>query len=286
MSRWELRVADLMTRSVSTLTPTQSLPLAEALMGLERIRHIPVVDDAGRLVGLVTHRNLLAARISALAPLTDDERSTLQLSVPVSRIMCTEVWSIGPDALAVSAARILRDQKFGCLPVVEHGKLVGILCEADLLALVTTSLEAIAPRPMRVEHAMTPSPITIDSGTTIPEARSLMERYRVRHLPVVDRGRVVTMVSERELSVAEVVFSHAEHPSAKRAARLVGHDDILRLRPEAALYRAFHEMFEKRIDAAIVEDGHRLVGVLSASDACRLLGEQSTVESVRPAGLA
>jgi len=286
MSSRELRVADLMTRSVSTLSPTQSLPLAEALMGLERIRHIPVVDDAGKLVGLVTHRDLLRARISALAPLSDDERSTLQLSVPVSRIMCTEVWSIAPDALAVSAARILRDHKFGCLPVVEDGKLVGILCEADLLALVTTSLEAQGSRPMRVEHAMTPSPVTITSDTTIPEARALMERYRVRHLPVVEGGRVVTMVSERELSVAEVVFSHTEHPSAKRAARLVGRDDILRVRPDVALYRVFREMFDKRIDAALVEDGHRLVGVLSASDACRLLGERSSDESTLSAALA
>lgn len=269
----ELVVADLMTRSVSTLTPTQSLPLAEALMGLERIRHIPVVDDAGHLVGLVTHRDLLSARISALAPLSDDERSTIELAVPVSKIMRREVWTIAPDALAVSAARILRDHKFGCLPVVEEGKLVGILTEADLLALVTTSLEVDASRPSRVEHAMTPSPISVTPDTTIPEARALMDRFHIRHLPVLDDGRFVTVISERDLSVAELVFQHAEHASATRAARIVGRDDTLRVRPDAELARVFRDMFETRIDVALVEDGLRVVGILSASDACRVLAE-------------
>jgi CBS domain-containing membrane protein len=269
----ELRVADLMTRSVSTLTPTQSLPLAEALMGLERIRHIPVVDDAGRLVGLVTHRDLLSARISALAPLSDDERSSLELSIPVSKIMRTDVWTIAPDALAASAARILRDHRFGCLPVIEDGKLVGILTEADLLALVTTSLEAQRSRPLTAAHAMTPSPVTMTSATTIPEARSLMERYGIRHLPVLDDGRFITLVSERDLAIAEVVFRHAAHPSATRAARLVGRDDALRVRHDAPLDRVFRDMFEAHIDVALVEDGARLVGILSALDACRLLGE-------------
>jgi len=269
----ELRVADLMTRSVCTLTPFQSLPLAEALMGLERIRHVPVVDDAGGLVGLVTHRDLLAAKLSALTPLSNDERSTLELLVPVSKIMRTEVWTVAPGTLAVVAARIMRDHKFGCLPVVSEGKLVGILSEADLLTLVTSALEPLMPRSMRVEHAMTPAPVSITSETTIPDARALMAGYGVRHLPVLEGGRILTMVSERDLAVAELVFRHAERASASHAARLVGRDAPLRVRPDAALDRVFRDMFEKRLDAALVEDGHHLVGILCASDACRLLGE-------------
>ncbi len=54
----EIRVDDLMTRSVYTVTEMQSLPLAESMMGLLHVRHIPVVDDERRVVGLVTHRDL------------------------------------------------------------------------------------------------------------------------------------------------------------------------------------------------------------------------------------
>ena len=86
-SAHELRVSDLMTRAVYKLTAVQSLPLAESLMDLKRIRHVPVVDDTGALVGLLTHRDLLAAKISALIPLSSDERTTLELSVPVSKVM-------------------------------------------------------------------------------------------------------------------------------------------------------------------------------------------------------
>lgn len=114
-------------------------------MQLARIRNVPVVDDDAHVVGLVTHRDLLSASISALAPLTADERSTLQLAVPVSRIMRTDVWTVAPDAPAVSAARMMRDHRFGCLPVVQHRKLVGIVTESDLLRLVTESLELSTP---------------------------------------------------------------------------------------------------------------------------------------------
>ena len=144
----EARVADAMTRAVYTLKATQSLPLAEAMMGLARVRHVPVVDDDGHVVGLVTHRDLLAAKISTLAPLSEDERSTLQLSVPVSRVMRTEVWTIRSDALALTAARIMREHRYGCLPVVDDGRLVGIVTEADLLTLLTESLD-LAVRPPR-----------------------------------------------------------------------------------------------------------------------------------------
>lgn len=272
MSADELRVADLMTRKVHTLTDTQSLPLAESLMGLARIRHVPVVDEGGRLVGLVTHRDLLAAKISGLTPLSPEERSTLELSVPVSKVMRTDVWTIAPDALAVSAARILKDHRFGCLPVVEEDRrLVGIVTEADLLRLVTDALALDRPKAWTVERAMTHVPVTIGSEATVAEARDRMTRFGIRHLPVLEDGRVVAMLSDRDLRVAEAVFRETEHASAVRTVRLVGHDELLRVAHDAPLDRVFREMFDRRIDAAVVEKAGRLVGVLTASDACRLL---------------
>jgi CBS domain-containing membrane protein len=155
MTNNEIRVADLMTRAVYTVTPTQSLPLAESLMRRLRVRHLPVVASDGRLVGIVSERDLLSAKISALAPLSDEERSTIQLAVPVSRVMEPNVWTIAPGALAVSAARIMREHRFGCLPVVERGRLVGVLSETDLLSLVTDALALT--RPVRAERERSPT---------------------------------------------------------------------------------------------------------------------------------
>ena len=133
----EATVDQLMTRKVVTLDSQQSVPLAGELMRLHRIRHIPVVRDK-QLVGLVTHRDLLEAQISALTGLSQDYRSEAQLSIPVSKIMRTQLWTVTPETPALEAGQIMIDHAFGCLPVVRDGQLVGILTEADFLRLLLT----------------------------------------------------------------------------------------------------------------------------------------------------
>jgi CBS domain-containing membrane protein len=274
----ELRVRDLMTAPVFTLTAMQSLPLAESMMGLHHVRHIPVVDADGRVVGLVTHRDLLGAKISSLAPLSEDERSELQLRVPVARIMRRDVWTISPDAHAISAARIMREHRFGCLPVVERERLVGIISEADLLALVTESLSLDRPaRPWTMEHVMTSVPVTIEPSTTLADARATMSRYGIRHLPVVERDVPVSMVCERGLGIAESVFRETGRTSAAHAAHMLGNGRVHRVPRDARLGDVLHDMFRERREAVVVMDGEELVGIFTMSDACRLLADALTV---------
>jgi CBS domain-containing membrane protein len=280
-----VRVADLMSSPVYALEPSHSLPLLESLMGLRRIRHVPIVDslEHHKFLGLVTHRDLLSAQISALSPLTSDERSSLQLSVPISKIMRTEVWTIRSDATAEAATDLMLEHKFGCLPVVDDGRLVGILTEADLLRLVKVHVGRRKVGLPRVADAMTPSPVTIDRATTVEEARQLMKLYRIRHLPIVSDGKPVSLVTERDLRLAEVVFAEAQHsPSASRAVGLVGIEDLCIVPPSAPLDVVLAEMFRDRRDAVVVVDpassaavagSGSVVGVLTSLDACRLLSE-------------
>lgn len=270
--RDRVRVADLMTRDVYTLTPTETLPFAESMMGMLRIRHIPVVDDLRSVVGLVTHRDLLGAKISSLAPLTDDERTRLQLSVPVSRLMRTNVWTIAPDALALTAARIMREHRYGCLPVVDDKRLVGIVTEADLLTLLTESLDLRVPsQPPAVEDAMTPAPTTIASTASVAHARSLMTRFGVHHLPVVDeRGLPVSMITDRDLRVAEAIVAITAVASTAHVVSLMGTKQVS---PRAALHSVVRDMVRDRVDAVLVVEQGRLLGILTATDACRLFAE-------------
>src|SRR5262249_51434052 len=83
------RVADLMTREVITIAPETSLARAFGIMRRQRFRHLPVVDDRGRLVGLVTHRDLLAASTSSLEHPTEEERVELLRSFYVDQVMET-----------------------------------------------------------------------------------------------------------------------------------------------------------------------------------------------------
>lgn len=137
----EMLVKDLMTQNVITLQREQSIPLAQELMRLRRIRHLPVVDEAGTLVGLVTHRDLLAAQVSALSQLTQRDREELQLFIPVAKIMRVNTWTVTPETPALEAARIMLDHGFGCLPVVRQQRLVGIVTEADFLDLLLDVFE-------------------------------------------------------------------------------------------------------------------------------------------------
>jgi CBS domain-containing membrane protein len=133
-----LRVKDLMTRPVVSVERDHSIHVAASILRFKHIRHLPVVDRAKRLVGLVTHRDLIAAQADVLARSDGDPRAFF---VPVARIMKEAVWSVEPDTPAMEAARIMLDHRFGCLPVLEHQHLVGIVTEVDLLGAFVCVLE-------------------------------------------------------------------------------------------------------------------------------------------------
>lgn len=134
------RVSELMTRDVIALEAQESLLLAQDIMELGRIRHLPVVDGR-RLVGLVTHRDLLSASLSSLEASPEDDEAKKQ-HIYVRDVMRREVMSVGPDTPALDAARTMLEHKVGCLPVVDGDhRLVGIVSEADFLRLAARFLE-------------------------------------------------------------------------------------------------------------------------------------------------
>jgi CBS domain-containing membrane protein len=139
----QLLVRDLMTRDPVTLDEGEDLDLADRLMRLARIRHLPVLED-GRLVGLVSERDLLRAQAEQLAGATEDERRKMSRWVKAGWIMTRELQQVEPDMPLLEAAQLMHENKYGCLPVVEGGKLVGILTEADFVALAIRELESTA----------------------------------------------------------------------------------------------------------------------------------------------
>ncbi|MCA9667509.1 MAG: CBS domain-containing protein [Myxococcales bacterium] len=142
----ELRVADIMTRDVVTLSADDTLALAEDVMALGRFRHLPVVDlDGKAVVGLVTHRDLIGAMARALAGFTAQERSwfgreAVARTLRIGDVMQIYPLTVAPHTRIYDAACLLRLNKFGCLPVVDDsGHLCGILTEADFVELFANS---------------------------------------------------------------------------------------------------------------------------------------------------
>jgi CBS domain-containing membrane protein len=137
-----LQARHIMTSPVVTFFAEQTLPLAEDVMHFKHLRHLPVVDDAGKLVGLVSHRDLLRAQISTLSGLTDEQRRARQSEVRVSQVMTRDVWTVGPHTDVTHVGRTLLDHKFGCLPVVDADeRLVGIITERDFIKYALAQLD-------------------------------------------------------------------------------------------------------------------------------------------------
>ena len=136
----QMSVADLMTAEVVTLTEDETLAHAQRCMARGRIRHLPVVRD-DVLVGLITHRDLLAASFSIFAEVEASEQRRVFDTVRVVEAMHRDVVTVSPELPVSKAARILLENKYGCLPVVddEH-RLVGIVTEADFLRLTVQLL--------------------------------------------------------------------------------------------------------------------------------------------------
>ena len=133
----EMKVRELMTADPTTLKRNDKLTLADDIMRLGRVRHLPVLDDDDQtLVGIVTQRDLFRdALAQALGYGKHAQRKILD-TLSVKDVMNTDVVTVMPDASLRYAARLLTERKIGCLPVVENGRLVGILTEGDFVALV------------------------------------------------------------------------------------------------------------------------------------------------------
>jgi CBS-domain-containing membrane protein len=137
-----LLVKHIMSKPVISLFVEQTVPLADDIMRFKHLRHLPVIDESGKLVGLVSHRDILRAQISSLTGLTEAEMRARQDNVKVTQIMTRDVWTAGPDTFASNAGRLLLDHSFGCLPVVDAaGQLVGIVTERDYLRFAVKAIE-------------------------------------------------------------------------------------------------------------------------------------------------
>lgn len=133
-----LRVRDLMSSDVTTLKRNDTLTLADDIMNLGRIRHLPVLDG-DQLVGIVSQRDLFRGALAkALGYGQHAQRKVLD-NLLVKEVMATDLTTTTPDTPLVDAAKVLTVKKIGCLPVVEDGRLVGILTEGDFVAIVADS---------------------------------------------------------------------------------------------------------------------------------------------------
>jgi CBS domain-containing protein len=131
-----MQVGQFMTTDLFTVNADELVDLAASMMDWRKIRHVPLEDAQHHLVGLVTHRTILR--------LVDRDPGALHgKSVPVSEIMERNLITCAPSTTTLEAINLMRLHKVGCLPVVDHGKLVGIVTERDFMNVAGQLLEAV-----------------------------------------------------------------------------------------------------------------------------------------------
>jgi CBS domain-containing protein len=129
------KVQDIMTRNPHTLEADDVLDLADDLMRMARVRHIPILDR-GKLVGIVSQRDLFFSALDKILGIQQREQKDLMKTIRAREVMSHPVITISADASVKEAARLMGENKIGCLPVVKDEKFVGLVTETDILRYV------------------------------------------------------------------------------------------------------------------------------------------------------
>jgi acetoin utilization protein AcuB len=137
-------VGERMSRNPVTILDTASIDDGLHLMRERKVRRLPVLDASGKMVGIVSDKDLLHAAPSPATSLSVYELHYLLAKLTVKQVMSSPVISVGSDTPVEEAARVMADNKIGGLPVVEGDKLVGIITETDVFKILVELLGARA----------------------------------------------------------------------------------------------------------------------------------------------
>uniref|UniRef100_A0A7V4G7X8 CBS domain-containing protein n=1 Tax=Desulfobacca acetoxidans TaxID=60893 RepID=A0A7V4G7X8_9BACT len=127
-----MKVRDIMVKELATLDINDELSLANDIMRLGRIRHLPVLEGE-TLVGIISERDLFRSSLAQALGYGDKGSREVMKTLRIKDVMVKQVVSVSPDLPLKDAVVLMVERKIGCLPVVEGGKLVGLITETDIL---------------------------------------------------------------------------------------------------------------------------------------------------------
>jgi CBS domain-containing protein len=270
----------MMQRIVVTVSPDTSLAEAQRLLLAHRIRHLPVVVER-RLVGLITDRDMRDAMPSPATRLSESEVIYLMGTVSIEACMVRQVVTASPADDAVMAARYLLERKFGCLPVVEHDQLVGIVTEIDFLRGFL-AVAAPAGEFMLVKHYMHTTVETARPNEALAVASHRMKVARIRHLPVVTQDRkLIGILTDRDVRQAHAsdephfVAYERKDLLARMTVGQVMTAQVITVGENTPMADAGQLLLERRISGLpVVREGTVLAGIVTMTDLLRAYVQQ------------
>jgi acetoin utilization protein AcuB len=207
-------VRDRMTPDPICGTPDMPVTDIQEMMREKRFRHLPIIDEAGNLSGLVTQRSLLRALPSDVTGFSRFEISYILGKITAKDVMTKHVITIGEDVAIEEAARIMADHKIGCLPVCSGDKMVGIITDNDLFAIMVdlmggrrTGIRMTILQPDRAgEMARLTTAIAHEDGFLSvilgypgKEAKTWISVCKVNNLPVEKLTAIIENLTDTKL---------------------------------------------------------------------------------------
>lgn len=127
------KVIEIMTKNVVSISLDERLDLVDEIMSSGEIRHMPVTQG-GRVVGIVSQRDLLRSKLSSLIDFADEDRKSLLEATDVEKVMTSSVKFADPNEPVTHAVSRMLEEKIGCLPVVNQDhELIGLITETDVM---------------------------------------------------------------------------------------------------------------------------------------------------------
>lgn len=277
-----MRVRELMNSEVVSVRHDDRLSVALQSMLWAGVRHLPVLRE-GRVVGILSERDLMRHRARV--------GDWTALEHAVEEAMSSPAEMVGPDDDIGQAAGRMASQKIGSLPVVDEGRLVGMLTTTDILAYQARQAFGALDNQLgpTVAEVMSPEPATVTRHDYLIDAAERMSLLGVRHLPVVDsEGRVEGILSDRDvrLAIGGTSWQAAIEEESADLQRLRVADAMttepLTLSPEVPLLTAVSYFIDWRIGAIpVVDRDDKPVGIISYVDALRSLRSGQRAAALR-----
>jgi len=264
-------VREVMSEKPVTVDQDQSLKMALKIMRRKKVNRLPVTEkvEEGRkeLVGMLTI--LDAALAVADARFGDRPPSKIK----VKEVMSSPVITVGPDADVLDVAHTMLAHGISGLPVLEEGRMIGIVTKTDLIQLLEND--------DYVALHMTKNPITVAAGSSLLHARRLMFEEGAKILPVVERETLVGVLTDRELAL-ELAKLREKVPRGKFKSTIkrLTVDDVIRRTPyyvhtDYGLQDVVELILRKHVPGTPVTDYRdRVVGVITKTDLTRVLVEE------------
>ena len=276
-----MQISEIATETVVTLVESDSLDKAIALMEEHGIHHLPVVDEQQIPVGMVSDRDLLgsAAWLSSTERMDSHDGMVIGPR-QVFEIMSKPVYTLAPEEPVEAGARLMIRETVSAVPLVVDGCMAGVVTETDFLACYTDDrlLEIDSSwRFQKVSDHLSAHVFSLKPNDVVVAASRLMRDKQIRHVPILNEGRLVGIVSDRDVRQATfrdfLEYQRDDGPMHQRLQRVnlldIMNRRVQTVRLSSTLADAADRMIQSHIGSLPVVEQEQLVGVITETDLLR-----------------